>query len=172
MIPLTHQIQIQIEELDLLKVQFPHVNGRLLDAFHSSKEYRSLEETAMAGKSENAIQQIYNADIIIISTPMHNYTVPSALKAYLDHVVRAGITFGFTSSGPQGLFKNKKVYISFSAGWNFSSPELKPFDFCIPYLKAVLNLIGIDEIKVFRVEGATGAGKETLLHDTIKKISL
>ncbi len=91
-----------------------------------------------------------------IGAPMHNYTIPSTLKAYIDHIVRAGVTFGFSYGFNDGVFKNKKAYIAFSSGWNFSDQELQPYDFCVPYLKAVLNLIGIKEIGVFRVEGVAG----------------
>ncbi|RZM27112.1 MAG: FMN-dependent NADH-azoreductase, partial [Pedobacter sp.] len=147
---------VLVDELDLANDPFPHITPLQLDAFHTPFQQRTEEQAIIAAKSENAIRQLYEADIIVIGAPMHNYSVPSALKTYIDHIVRAGVTFGFSQVSKDGLFKNKKAYIAFSSGWNFSDRELQPYDFCVPYLKAVLNLIGIKEIGVFRIEGAAG----------------
>lgn len=145
-----------VNELDLLKTPFPHLTPVHYTAFHTPANHRTTEQVEAAEKSEDAIRQLIETDIVVIGAPMHNFTIPSALKAYLDHIVRAGITFGFSASGSIGLFKNKKAYIAFSSGWNFSDPALKSYDFSSPYLKAILELIGINDIKEFRVEGAPG----------------
>ena len=142
-----------VRELDLLSDPFPHLTAFHLNAFNTPAHQRTSEQAAAAIRSEAAIRELMEADIIVIGVPMHNYSIPSALKAFIDHVVRAGLTFGISENGAEGLLKNKKAYIAFAAGWNFSDPDTKPYDFSVPYLKTVLAFIGIKDITEFRVEG-------------------
>ena len=163
--------EVTVKELDLLAAPFPHFSLLVWEAFHATAHKLTPEQARAAHRSDQAISQLLASDILVISTPMHNYGIPSALKAYLDHVVRAGVTFGFSKSGPVGLFKNKKAYIAFSAGWDFSKPSLKPYDFVSPYLLAILQLIGFEVAQEYRVEGAsTPSEKEARLAKVIKNM--
>ncbi len=167
------QEDVIVEELDLLTDPFPHFGALQLEAFHTAAGLSTPEQAAAARRSEQAISQLLNADILVISAPMHNYGIPAALKAYFDHIARAGVTFGFSRNGPVGLFSNKKAYIAFSAGWDFSHPAMQSYDFSSPYLKAVLKMIGIHEVKEFRVEGASSPlQKEASLAKAIAVISV
>ncbi len=99
------------------------------------------------------IEELAAADILVMAVPMHNLGIPSTLKAWIDHVVRAGRTFAYTANGPQGLVTGKRAVIVLASGGVYSAGPTKPFDFQEPYLRAVLGLIGITDVDVVRVEG-------------------
>src|SRR5581483_12149622 len=97
------------------------------------------------------IRAVQDADILVIGAPMYNFSIPSALKAWIDHVVRRGVTFSYSDKGPEGLVKGKKVYVAISSGGVFSEGMLKTMDFVEPYLRTVLGFIGLTDIRFFRV---------------------
>ncbi|CAM3913876.1 FMN-dependent NADH-azoreductase [Pedobacter westerhofensis] len=168
-IRMQQQSEVSVQELDLVSDPFPHFSALQWESYHIPAHELTPDQAQAVHRSDQAIRQLLAADILVISAPMHNYGIPSALKAYLDHVVRAGVTFGFSENGAVGIFKNKKAYIAFSAGWDFSDPALKSFDFATPYLKAVLELIGFEVVGEFRVEGVGAAQeKEVRLKALIK----
>lgn len=164
--------EVQVEELDIVAVQFPHITHEIIEAFRMPDLMKSSEQKALTEMSGKAISQIDQSDVVVISVPMHNYSIPSALKAYLDHIIRPGLTFGLTTKGPVGRFTGKKAYIAFSSGWDFTTVALKDNDYCIPYLKSVLKLIGIIDITVYKIEGVAGHAKDLELHRVIAQIVL
>jgi FMN-dependent NADH-azoreductase len=104
---------------------------------------------------------------------MYNFSIPSTLKAWLDHIVRPGLTFSYSEKGPEGLVKGKKVYLILSTGGIYSEGPMKPHDFVEPYLRFMLGFIGLTDITVFRVEGLAIPGiKETAMEKAIAGISL
>lgn len=104
-------------------------------------------------QSEQLIQELERADYLVIATPMHNLMVPSALKAWLDHVIQADRTFRITSEGKIGLLRDRPVFIAVSSGGTFSAQNAQQPDFLTPYLKATLATIGLLNLKFFTVEG-------------------
>jgi FMN-dependent NADH-azoreductase len=107
--------------------------------------------------SDTLIQELEAADALIIATPMHNYTVPAALKAWIDHVVRIRRTFASTPSGKAGLLRDRPVFLIVASGGWFTEPApngapAQP-DFLTPYMRAVLNTIGIADIRIVTLEG-------------------
>lgn len=157
----------RVTTLNLVTDPFPHITVAHLEAFNTPADLRTPAQAAIAQRSDDAIQALRDADTIVISAPMHNLSVPSTLKAFIDHIVRAGVTFGFTGNQLEGLLKNKKAYIAFSAGWDFSQPELKPLDFSVPYIRAILEFVGISDVKEYRVEG-----QQTDLANVISKMAV
>ncbi|RYY06683.1 MAG: FMN-dependent NADH-azoreductase, partial [Sphingobacteriaceae bacterium] len=86
--------------------------------------------------------------------PMYNFTIPSVLKAWIDHIARAGITFKYNADGSStGLITGKKVYLAVSTGGVYSSGDAVSADFVTPYLKAVLAFMGLTDVTVIRAEG-------------------
>ncbi|WP_316846823.1 FMN-dependent NADH-azoreductase [Pedobacter psychrodurus] len=170
-IKLQQRDEINVDELDVLLNPFPHFSSLQWESYHTPVNKLTPEQAQTAHRSDQAIRQLLDADILVISAPMHNYGIPSALKAYFDHIVRAGVTFGFSEKGPVGIFENKKAYIAFSAGWDFSDPSLKSLDFATPYLRAVLDLIGFEVVREYRVEGAIGThAKDVLLRQVLESM--
>jgi FMN-dependent NADH-azoreductase len=113
------------------------------------------------------------ADMIVIGAPLYNFGISSALKAWIDHIARAGLTFHYTEHGSEGLVKGKKVYLAIAMGGVYSEGPMQAYDFVTPYLKAVLGFIGMTDITVFRAEGTAIPGlKETALEKAIAAIRL
>ena len=117
-------------------------------------EQRSERERALARESDPLLEEVEAADVIVIGVPMYNFGIPSTLKAWVDHITRAGRTFRYTAKGPEGLLTNKKVFVIAARGGIYTgeSPN-KAFDFQESYLRAILGLSGLTDITFIRVEG-------------------
>ncbi|MFC3561223.1 FMN-dependent NADH-azoreductase [Pedobacter jamesrossensis] len=144
-----------VTESNLAKKQFPHLEESHLAAFFTSEENRSPENLEAIRHSDEAIQEILDADIIIIGVPFYNFGITSTLKAWIDHIARAGVTFKYDENGPQGLIRGKKVYLAIASGGIYSDGPMQEYDFAMPYLKSVLGFMGMKDISVFRAEGAS-----------------
>lgn len=120
------------------------------------------------------VDELLGADILVIGVAMHNFSIPSTLKAWIDHVVRAGLTFRFTETGAaEGLSGGKQVYPAIASGNIYSEGPYRAFDFAEPYLRTILGLIRITDVTTFRVEGTAIPGiQETTLERAIARIVL
>jgi FMN-dependent NADH-azoreductase len=151
-----------VKERNLVEQHFPHLEEAHLTSFFTPVENRSAANIAAVKHSEDAIEEILHADIIIIGAPLYNFSIHSSLKAWIDHIVRAGVTFKYDENGAEGLIKGKKVYIALSSGGIYSEGPMKPLDFSEPYLKTILSFIGLADITIFRVEGSSIPGMQDL----------
>ncbi|MDF7813947.1 NAD(P)H-dependent oxidoreductase [Hymenobacter sp. YC55] len=140
---------------DLTNKPFPHLEEAHLQSFFTPAEGRSVEQQAAVRHSDEAIAEIMAADTIVIGAPLYNFGIASTLKAWIDHIARAGLTFRYTAEGPEGLVKGKKIYIAMSSGGVYSEGPMTSYDFVVPYLKAVLGFLGMTDVTVFRVEGTS-----------------
>ncbi len=118
------------------------------------------QEGSMA-QSEELIQELESADIVVISTPMHNLTVPATLKLWIDHIVRARRTFNITKAGKVGTLQDRPVFVAIASGGRFSGERAQQPDFLVPYLKTILGMIGLHDLTFFSVEG-TGFGPDVV----------
>ncbi|MGK9120395.1 FMN-dependent NADH-azoreductase [Olivibacter jilunii] len=156
---------------DLTRNPFPHLEEVHLNAFFTPAEKHTDENRAAIQHSNEAIQEIMDADILVIGAPMYNFGISSTLKAWIDHITRAGITFKYTPEGPVGLITGKKAYVAVTTGGIYSSGDYKPFDFVTPYLKMALGFIGITDVTFIRGEGfAVSVVQETALDTAIDSI--
>ncbi|WP_316830458.1 FMN-dependent NADH-azoreductase [Pedobacter aquatilis] len=144
-----------VKEKNLVKNQFPHLEESHLAAFFTPAENRSDENLEAIRHSDEAIAEIKDADIIVIGVPFYNFGIHSTLKAWIDHIARAGVTFKYGENGPQGLIEGKKVYLAIASGGIYSDGPMQAYDFASPYLKSVLGFLGMTDVTVFRVEGAS-----------------
>ncbi|MDP9912460.1 FMN-dependent NADH-azoreductase [Variovorax boronicumulans] len=112
-------------------------------------------------ESEVLIRELEQADCLVIGTPMHNYTIPSVLKAWVDHVVRVNRTFKSMPQGKVGSLRDRPVLVAVSAGAIYSGASARQPDFLTPYLTAALQTIGLRDITFFSVQG-TAFGREAL----------
>jgi FMN-dependent NADH-azoreductase len=134
-----------------------------IDADYATSQ-QSLADVSKAGSmatSEALVRELEAADIVVIGTPMHNMTVPAALKAWIDHVVRARRTFDVTPAGKVGLLRDRPVFVAVASGGKFSGERARQPDFLTPYLQAVLGMIGLHDLTFFSVQG-TGAGPDAV----------
>ncbi len=163
----------EVKEINLTDNGAPHLESTHLQAFFTPKEQQQEEQKEAVKFSEMSIADLLEADILIIGAPLYNFNIHSSLKAWIDHVVRAGVTFSYGSNGPEGLVKNKKAYIAMSSGGVYSDGPMQSYDFVVPYLKTILGFIGITDVSVFRVEGTSMASlAETALEKAVDSIVL
>ena len=142
--------QARIEEVDLSAANIPHLNGETVGAFFTPPAQRTAEQQQAVVLSDFYIKQLQDADALVISVPMYNFGVPSTLKAWFDHVARAGVTFQYTETGPKGLLQNKKAIIVTSRGGLYKESG---FDHQMPFIKQFLGFIGITDVQVVYAEG-------------------
>lgn len=111
--------------------------------------------------SDQLIDELLAADIIVVEVPMYNFNIPSVLKAWIDHVVRAGRTFSYEGGAPAGLVKGKKTILIFGRGGIYTEGSAKVMDYQEPYLRTILGFIGITDVQSIYIEG-TGMGTERI----------
>ena len=142
-----------IVERDLAAQPVPHLSEEILGAFFTPAANRTPAQNQTAQLSEQLIAELFAADVIVIGAPMYNFSISSGLKAWIDQVARAGLTFKYTETGPVGLVTGKKVYVFTSRGGVYSSGPGKAMDFHETYLRAVLGFIGLTDITFVHTEG-------------------
>lgn len=142
-----------VKEHNLTKTPFPHLEEVHLNSFFTPKENHTPELTEAVKHSDEAIAEIMDADVIVIGVPMYNFGIHSTLKAWIDHIVRAGKTFSYSEKGAEGLIHNKKVYLAIATGGIYSEGPMKAYDFTEPYLRTIFGFLGMTDLTTFRVEG-------------------
>ena len=147
-----------IKSRDLTKNPVPFLGEEHINTFFSPAENRSPEQQSINEYSENLISELQEADIIVIDSPMYNFSVPATLRAYFDFTSRAGYTFKYSERGPEGLLNNKKLYIAFTSGNIYSEGPYQSFDSNVPYVKNVFGFYGVKDVSVFRAEGLSIPG--------------
>jgi FMN-dependent NADH-azoreductase len=163
-----------VEELNLVDSEIPHLSPVVLRTFFIPTDKLTEEEKESIRFSDDLVKQLLAADIIVIGAPLINFTIHSSLKAWIDHVTRAGITFGYGADGrPVGKVIDKKVYVAMSSGGVYSEGPGKANDFVAPYLKAFLGFLGMTDLTVFRAEGLKVPGvKEHAMEKAINSINI
>lgn len=147
----------QVVVRDLAANPPPHVGMAYIAGTYAAPEQRAPEQAKAVALSDALIEEVFAADTIVIAAPMHNFGPPSTLKAWIDHVSRAGKTFSYGPNGPQGLLKGKHAIVVLASGGVYSNGPAKAFDFTEPYLRAVLGFLGITDVDVVRVEGVANS---------------
>jgi FMN-dependent NADH-azoreductase len=135
---------------DLASEPVPHLTAERFGAFLSKPETRTKEQQAVLDYSDTLIGELKRADVIVLGLPMYNFGVPSTLKAYFDHVARAGVTFNYTATGPVGLLTGKKVYVLATRGGMYAGT---PRDTQTAYVRDFFAFLGITGIEFVYAEG-------------------
>jgi len=160
-----------VKERDLTKEPVPFLENVHIDAFFTPAESRTPEQVVISQYSENLISELQEADVIVIESPMYNFSVPAILRAYFDQTSRAGFTFSYGENGPKGLLNNKKLYVAFSSGNIYSEGPYQSYDSNVPYVKNVFGFYGVTDVSVFRAEGLSIPGiMENALEKGIESI--
>ncbi len=137
---------------DLSAMPIPHVTSQHTLASEKAREQRTSSEEQALQLSNSLIEELEASDYLVIATPMHNYTVPSVLKAWIDHVVRAHRTIKLTPQGKIGLIGDKHTYIIVSSGGHHTHQPAWQSDFLTPYLTEILRTIGITSVQFIYLE--------------------
>jgi len=160
-----------LKERDLTINPTPLLDESHINTFFTPAENHSTEQQSINKYSEDLISELNEADIIVIDSPMYNFSVPATLRAYLDFTSRAGYTFKYGENGPKGLLNGKKLYIAFTSGNIYSEGPFQVFDSNVPYIKNVFGFYGIQDVSVFRAEGLAIPGiMENALNKGIESI--
>ena len=128
----------------------PHLNGERFGAFLARSEERTAAQHAVVAYSDALIEELRQADIVVIGLPMYNFGVPSQLKAYFDHIARAGVTFKYSAEGPIGLLTGKRVYVFAARGGLYAGT---PLDTQTSYVRDFLAFLGMTDVKFVYAEG-------------------
>jgi FMN-dependent NADH-azoreductase len=128
----------------------PHLTAERFGAFITKPENRSAAQQAVVTYSDTLINELRQADVIVLGLPMYNFGVPSQLKAYFDHIARIGETFEYTEKGPVGKLTGKKVYVFAARGGVY---EGTPMDTQTSYVRDFLRFLGISDVEFIYAEG-------------------
>ena len=132
----------------------PHLDGETFAAMGTETTQLSARQKERVALSDQLIAEIEAADTIVLAVPMYNFSIPSPLKAWIDHVARRGRTFRYTELGPEGLLKGKKVFVLIARGGLYAKgAPAAAFDFQEPYLRTVLGFLGLTDVTFVRFEG-------------------
>jgi len=135
---------------DLAVDPAPHLDGARVGAFFTPAEQRSEEQQAVIAYSDRLIAEIQAADTIVLAAPMYNFSIPSTLKAYFDHISRAGVTFRYSEQGPVGLVTGKKVVVFSTRGGMHAGT---PLDSETALIRTFLGFLGMTDVTFVYAEG-------------------
>lgn len=142
--------QARLVVRDLAKEPVPHLDAERFGAFITSVEKRTSRQNEIIRYSDALIEELKRADVIVLGLPMYNFGVPSQLKAWFDHVARAGVTFRYTAAGPEGLLKGKTAYVIATRGGRYNG---SPVDHETPFVRQFLGFLGITDVNFVFAEG-------------------
>lgn len=135
---------------DLAREPIPHLDATRVAALFSKPEERTPEQQAVLDEANALLAELEAADVIVLGLPLYNFGIPSTLKAYFDHIARAGVSFRYTPNGPEGLLRDRKVYVLAARGGYYQGT---PADTQTPYVAHFLNFLGIRDIEFVYAEG-------------------
>lgn len=135
---------------DLATDPHPVLDGAALGALFTPADQRSAEQAARVAIDDAQIALVKDADVIVLGVPMYNFGVPVQFKAWIDAICRAGTTFRYTATGPEGLLSGKKVYVGLARGGKYWGT---PADSQTPYLTSVLGFLGLTDVTFVHAEG-------------------
>ena len=128
----------------------PHLDAERFGALITKPEERTAAQQAVVAYSDILINELKQADVIVLGLPMYNFGVPSQLKAYFDHIARAGVTFKYTEQGPVGQLTGKKVYVFAARGGLYAGT---PMDTQTSYVRDFLRFLGMTDVEFVYAEG-------------------
>jgi FMN-dependent NADH-azoreductase len=141
---------LRVRHRDLGRDPIPHLDGARLTAIATPAAGRTPAQQAIAGEADALIGELQEADLLVLGVPMYNFGIPSPLKAWFDHVARAGVTFRYTQAGPEGLLKGKRAVIFTSRGGLHRGQSS---DTQSAYLVIMLGFLGIEDLEFVYAEG-------------------
>ena len=147
--------------LNLYNEDIPELTAETLPLYGSvydEKSSLSKREQQILARRAELIEQFKAADRLIIAMPMHNFSVTSRLKDYVDNIIMGGQTFQFSENGPQGLMGGHKALLVQSSGSVYSTGPLAPWEQSYPFLRTVFGMLGFDSTDIVRAEGTTNPG--------------
>lgn len=155
------QGSIEVLQRDLSATPPAYVNEAWVNANFTSAEERSDAQRQTLAASDALVQELMDADILVIGVPLYNFGIPAALKAWVDMVARARLTFRYTETGVEGLLKGKHAYILLASG---GTPAGSDIDFASGYLRHILGFIGITNVEIIAADQIGQRGEDAVRH--------
>lgn len=137
----------------------PLVDEAWIEANFTAEESRTAAQRAALAFSDLLVDELKAADVLVIGTPLYNFSIPAALKAWIDMIARARLTFRYTENGPEGLLEGKKAYIVVATGGVSVGSAV---DFATPYLKHALAFVGITDVEVIAADRLNSQAEESM----------
>ena len=141
---------------DLSAEPLPHLDAETFAAFGTAPDERSAEQAARVALSDQLIEELREADTLVLAVPMYNFGMPSTLKAWFDQVSRAGVSFRYSSNGPEGLLGQKRVIVVTSRGGNGAGSDS---DMLSGHLRQLLAMLGLTAVEFVHAEGLARSGQ-------------
>ena len=145
---LSERQSIQVVSRDLA-AGLPFINGDWVAANFTDPAARDADKQAALALSDALVEEVRAADVLVIGVPIYNFGVPATLKAWIDQIARARVTFRYTENGPQGLLTGKKADLLVASGGTQVGGAV---DFATPWLKHVLAFVGITDVEIIAAE--------------------
>ena len=146
----SHHPEAEVEVRDLARNPLPFLDEAGVTALFTPADQHTPEQIARIALDEAMIARVQAADVLVLGVPMYNFGVSVQLKSFIDSIARAGITFRYTESGPEGLIKGKRVYVACARGGVYRDT---PADSQTPYLRQVLGFLGMTDVEFIYAEG-------------------
>jgi len=143
------------------------VNAAWIEAERTSEENRTSDQRALLTQSDALVAELQAADDIVIATPIYNFSVPAALKAWIDLICRDKITFVYENDSPRGLLSNKRASVIVTSGGTLAGKDI---DFTTSYIQHILGFIGVDDVTIIDVTGLA-KNRSRVIADARKEIS-
>ena len=154
----TREGAVEVVRRDLSR-GIPLVDERWIQANFTPEDERTSDQREALRESDALVEELQAADVIVIGSPIYNFGIPAALKAWVDMIARARKTFRYTSEGPEGLLKGKKAYVVIASG---GVPVDSPVDFATPYLRHALKFVGITDIDIIAADQLIGRADDSI----------
>lgn len=143
----------QVIRRDLALMPLAHVTDDWVQASQLNASQHTEEQRRVLALSETLVSELHEADIIVVGSPMYNFTISAALKAWIDLIVRQGKTVDFSTRPPKGLLQDKKLVVITARGGNYDAgTPTAAFDFQEPYLRLIFGLLGLTDIRLIHVD--------------------
>jgi FMN-dependent NADH-azoreductase len=158
-------VEVRVRDLAVAAPSF--VDAAWVDANFTPTEQRTQEQKAALAESDALVAELKAADVLVIGVPIYNFGIPAKLKAWIDMVARARLTFRYTDNGPVGLLKGKRAYLAVASGGTAVGSEI---DFATGYLRHVLGFLGIDHVQIVAADRLMARGEEEAMREARAQI--
>ena len=161
---------------DLVLTPLKPLDATWIGAAYTPAESRTTEQDSVLALSGTLISELERADEYVIGVAMHNFTIPSALKLWIDQIARSGETFSYGAEGPQGLLTGKKATILVASGGVYENgTPAATYNFVEPYLRTILGFLGVTDVTFVTASGSAqlmygGVDRESFLKPTLEKV--
>jgi FMN-dependent NADH-azoreductase len=158
-------VDLRVRDLAIAAPSF--VDAAWVDANSTAPDQRTALQRAALAESDALVAELMAADVLVISVPLYNFGIPAKLKAWVDMVARARLTFRYTETGPVGLLRGKRAYVLAASGGTAVGSEI---DFATGYLRHILGFLGIDDVEIVAADRVMPRGEDEALGDALGRI--